>query len=281
MPDSPQQTNALSELTGGSKMPLVGLGTWPMVGEQAREIVATAIDAGYRSIDTSEQYGNEGAVGRGVRESGIPREEIFVTTKFNAKWHGEELVGQALSGSLERLGLDYVDLFLIHWPNPWQGRYVQAWEGMLRLRDEGLVRAIGVSNFLPSHIDRLLEATSVAPEVNQIELDPTLPRREWRAYHERHGILTEAWSPLGRGGDLLADPIVLELAAQHGKSAAQVVLRWHVEIGAAFVARSTSPQRVAQNIDLFDFELGEDGLRRLAAVDRGRAPARDPETHGH
>jgi 2,5-diketo-D-gluconate reductase A len=262
-------------------MPLVGLGTWPMVGDEAREVAGVAIEAGYRSLDTSEQYGNEDAVGAAVRESGVPREDLFVSTKLNAKWHGEDLVAEALDASLERLGLGYVDLFLIHWPNPWQGRYVDAWRGMLRLREEGRARAVGVSNFLPVHIDTLLEATGIAPEVNQIELDPTLPRDEWRAYHREHGIHTVGWSPLGRGGDLLADPVVVELARRHGKVPAQVILRWQIEAGAGFVARSTNPERIAHNIDLFDFELGAEGMRALAALDRGREPARDPETHGH
>ena len=273
--------SSTKRLSGGSSMPLVGLGTWPMVGEEAREVVGIAIDAGYRSIDTSEQYGNEDAVGAAVRESGVPRSELFVATKFNAKWHGEDLVAEALDASLDRLGLDYVDLLLIHWPNPWQGAFVDAWRGMLRLREERGALAIGVSNFLPKHIDELLAATGVAPEVNQIELDPTLPREEWRAYHRRHGIHTVGWSPLGRGGALLQHPIVAEVAEQHGKSPAQVMLRWQIEVGAGFVARSSNPARVVQNLDLFDFELGEEGMRRLAALDARRAPARDPESHGH
>lgn len=273
------QTHA--ELNDGAPMPRVGLGTWPLVGDEAREIVGTALELGYRLIDTSEQYGNEEAVGAAVRESTLPREEIFVTTKFNAKWHGLDLVADALEGSLERLGLDYVDLFLIHWPNPWQDRYVEAWEGMLPLRERGLARSVGVSNFLPSHLDRLIEATGVAPAVNQIELDPTLSHRARREYHLAHGILTEAWSPLGRGGDLLTHPVVLELADWRGKSPAQVLLRWQIEIGAAFVARSTNARRLAANIDIFDFSLGQTGMRAMDGLDAGRAPARDSETHGH
>ena len=269
------------QLSGGSWMPLVGFGTWPMVGEEAREAVGFAIEAGYRSIDTSEQYGNEEAVGAAVRDSQVPRADLFVTTKFNTKWHGEHLVAEALDASLHRLGLEYVDLLLIHWPNPWEGRFAEAWRGMLRLREERRVRAIGVSNFLPKHIHELLVATGAAPEVNQIELDPTLPRTEWRAYHRRRDIHTVGWSPLGRGGELLRHPVVLELAEQHGKSPAQVVLRWQIEVGAGFVARSTNRERIVQNLDLFDFTLGEEGMRRLAVLDEDREPARDPETHGH
>lgn len=262
-------------------MPLVGLGTWPMAGEEARRVVGIAVEVGYRAIDTSEQYGNEEAVGAALEEASVSREELFITTKLNVRWHGEVGVAEALERSLARLGLDFVDLFLIHWPNPWEGRYVDAWRGMLRLREDGRARAVGVSNFLPEHIDDLIEATGAAPEVNQIELDPSLPREEWRAYHRRHGIHTVGWSPLGRGGDLLTHPVVLDLAQRHQKSPAQVVLRWQLEVGAGFVARSTNAKRIAQNIDLFDFELGDEGMHRMEALNQGRKPARDPRTHGH
>jgi 2,5-diketo-D-gluconate reductase A len=268
-------------LAGGALMPRVGLGTWPMIGDEARDAVRCALAAGYRRIDTSEQYGNEDAVGRAIHDSGLPREQIFVTTKFNAKWHGEDLAQQAFDLAARRLGLDFVDLLLIHWPNPWLDRYVDAWKGLIRLRDDGKVRAIGTSNFTPSHIDRLLNETGVAPEVNQIELDPTLPRPAWRAYHDLHGIATEAWSPLGRGGALLSHPCVLELAQRYDRAPAQIVLRWHMELGLAVAVRSSNPKRIAQNNDIFDFRLTPDDLAALSVLDEGRAPARDPETHGH
>ena len=268
-------------LSGGSAMPALGLGTWPMVGDEAHSAVVAALAIGYRLIDTAEQYGNETPVGSAIRASPVRRDQIFVTTKFNAQWHGEELAGQGYAESLERLGLRYADLVLIHWPNPWLDRYVHAWKGLIRLRREGRVRAIGTSNFTEDHLRRLISETGVAPEVNQVELDPTLPRKALRAFHGAHGIVTEAWSPLGRGGALLSDPVVTEIAAHHGKSPAQIVLRWHVQVGVVPVARSSSPKRIAENLDVFDFELGDEELERLDSLDRGRTPARDPEAHGH
>jgi 2,5-diketo-D-gluconate reductase A len=262
-------------------MPRVGLGTWPMTGAEASRAVAQAIEAGYRLIDTSEQYGNEEAVGEGIRASGIAREDVFVTTKFNARWHGFDLARRAFRNSARRLGTEYVDLLLIHWPNPWLDRYVQAFDGLIKLREDGDVRAIGVSNFPPELIERLILETGVAPEVNQVELDPTLPRNEWRRYHEAHGIVTEAWSPLGRGGELLEHPVLRDIAAGHGKSPAQVVLRWHLELGGAFAARSSNPRRIAENIDVFDFGLSMAEMAALEALDEGRPPARDPYEHGH
>ena len=182
---------------------------------------------------------------------------------------------------MQRLGVDYLDLYLVHWPNPWLDRYVDAWKGLIALREAGAVHAIGTSNFLPAHIDRLLAETGVAPEVNQIELDPTLPQTERRAYHELHGIVTEAWSPLGRGGELLRDPIVRDLASRHGKSPAQVVLRWHVEHEVVPAPRSSNAERITENLDVFDFQLAPHELESLRVLDRGRAPERDPESHGH
>jgi 2,5-diketo-D-gluconate reductase A len=268
-------------LASGTLMPRIGLGTWPMVGDEARDTVRYALSVGYRLIDTSEQYGNEEPVGRAIRESGVPREEVFLTTKFNARWHGFELVQYACDEALKRLGTDYVDLFLIHWPNPWEDRYVDAWRGLLELRAQGKARAVGVSNFKPAHLDRLLAATGAVPEVNQIELDPTLPQVQRREYHARHGIVTEAWSPLGRGGALLRHPLILQLAERHGKSPAQVVLRWHIQVGVAFVARSSSPERIAQNINILDFDLSDEEMASFAALDEEREPMRDSDSHGH
>jgi 2,5-diketo-D-gluconate reductase A len=262
-------------------MPQIGFGTWPLVGDEARDAVGHALAAGYRLIDTSEQYANEEAVGLAVRASGVPREQLFLTTKFNVRWHGRDLARQACDASLRRLGTDYVDLLLIHWPNPWLDRYVDAWRGLIALRDDGRVRAIGVSNFLPEHIDRLIAETGVAPEVNQIELDPTLPQTGRRAYHDANGIATEAWGPLGRDGELLRHPIVVGLAETYLRTPAQIVLRWHLEQGIAFTARSSNPSRIAQNLDLLDFELSAADLGLLDELDEGRLPTRDPTTHGH
>ena len=269
------------QLANGAAMPRLGLGTWPMVGDEARAAVLHALSVGYRLIDTSEQYANEEAVGDAIRAGGIAREEVFITSKFNARWHGFDLVREACEASLRRLGVDYLDLYLVHWPNPWLDRYVEAWNGLIALRESGAVRAIGTSNFLPAHIDRLLAETGVAPEVNQIELDPTLPQTERRAYHKLHGIVTEAWSPLGRGGELLRDPVVRDLASRHGKSPAQVILRWHVEHEIVPAARSSNAERIAENLDIFDFQLALHELESLRVLDRGRAPERDPESHGH
>jgi 2,5-diketo-D-gluconate reductase A len=262
-------------------IPRVGFGTWPLVGDEARRAVTDALSLGYRLIDTSEQYGNEEAVGQALRDSGVPREELVVSTKFNAEWHGVELAARACDASLRRLGLDYLDLFLIHWPNPWLDRYADAWRGLIALREQGRVRAIGVSNFLEAHLDRLIAETGVVPAVNQVELDPTLPRTELRAYHDAHGIVTQAWGPLGRDGRLLRDPVVVELARRHGVSPAQVVLRWHLEHGLAFTARASARERIAQNIALFDFSLDAEDLELMRSLDAGRAPGRDPERHGH
>jgi len=263
------------------ELPRVGFGTWPLRGDEARRAVGDALSLGYRLIDTAEQYGNEEEVGRAIRSSGVPREDVFVSSKFNARWHGVELVQHACDAALARLGTDYLDLFLIHWPNPWLGRYVDAWRGLIALREHGKVRSIGVSNFVEAHLDRLIAETGVVPEVNQIELDPTLPRTDLRAYHDTHGIVTQAWGPLGRDGRLLREPVVVELARRHGISPAQVVLRWHLEQGLAFTARSSVREEIAENIALFDFALGPEDLELMRALDTGRAPTRDPERHGH
>ena len=268
-------------LAHGASMPQLALGTWPMTGEQARDAVVQAIQAGYRHIDTAQQYGNEEAVGEGLRASGLPREDLFVTTKFNAEWHGEDLAQQACVAAAKRLGVDYLDLLLIHWPNPWLDRYVSAWQGLIKCVDGGRVRAIGTSNFKPSHLDRLIAETGVAPDVNQIQLDPTLARAQTRAYHDAHGIVTASWSPLGRGGDLLDQPVITDLAARYAKSPAQIVLRWHMELGLAAAPRSTNAHRMAENLDIFDFGLTAPEVSSITALDRGESAARDSDTEGH
>jgi 2,5-diketo-D-gluconate reductase A len=252
-----------------------------MTGDQARDTVVQAIEVGYRRIDTAEQYGNEAAVGEGMRASGLAREELFVTTKFNARWHGEELAQQACRAAAQRLRVEYLDLLLIHWPNPWLDQYVAAWRGLTKLLADGSVRAIGTSNFKPSHLDRLLEETAVAPDVNQIQLDPTLARDKSRAYHDAHGIVTEAWSPLGRGGAVLKAPVITELADRYAKSPAQVVLRWHVELGLAAAPRSSNAARLAENLDIFDFHLTAQEVAAISSLDQGDAGARDSDTEGH
>jgi 2,5-diketo-D-gluconate reductase A len=268
-------------LANGVEMPALGFGTSPMGDGQAEGAVTEAIRAGYRLVDTAENYRNEGGVGRGIRASGVDRDEIFVTTKFNKRWHGEAEARQAFANSAERLGLDHIDLLLIHWPNPRKDRYVEAWRGLLRLLEDSKVRAVGVSNFKSAHLDRLLDETGVAPHVNQIELDPTHSRPEQRAYHAAHGIVTESWSPIGAGGDLLAEPAIVDLARRRSRTPAQIVLRWHVQLGLIPIPKTSKPERMAENIDVFDFELSEGEMDELAALHGHGAEPVDSDRFGH
>jgi 2,5-diketo-D-gluconate reductase A len=268
-------------LANGAAMPALGLGTSPMGDDEAEAAVAAAIRAGYRLVDTAENYRNERGVGRGIRASGVDRDEIFVTTKFNRRWHGEEEAQQAFANGAERLGLERIDLLLIHWPNPDRGRYVDAWRGLLKLLEDGRVRAIGVSNFKPAHIDRLLDETGVAPHVNQIELNPHVVRADERRHHTAHGIVTESWSPIGKGGDLLDEPAIDEIAAAHGRTPAQVVLRWHVQLGLVPIPKTSRPARLAENIDVFNFELTDGEVDRIAALDGQGDDVTDSDRFGH
>jgi 2,5-diketo-D-gluconate reductase A len=268
-------------LANGVDMPALGLGTSPMNDEETEATVAAAIRAGYRLIDTAENYGNERGVGRGIRASGVDRDDVFVTTKFNERWHGFEEAQKAFANSAERLGLDRIDLLLIHWPVPKKDRYVDAWRGLVELLEDGKVRAVGVSNFKPAHIDRLLEATGVAPHVNQVQLDPRIGRSDQRSYHEAHGIVTESWSPIGAGGDLLADATIGDVARAHGKTPAQIVLRWHIQLGLVPIPKTSKPERLAENIDVFDFELSSAEMGRIGALDRHGEGAVDSDRFGH
>jgi 2,5-diketo-D-gluconate reductase A len=268
-------------LANGVPMPALGLGTSPMDDEETEATVVAALRTGYRLIDTAENYRNERGVGLGIRASGVDRDEVFVTTKFNERWHGFEETQQAFANSAERLGVDHIDLLLIHWPVPKKDRYVDAWRGLVKLLEDGKVRAIGVSNFKPAHIDRLLDATGVAPHVNQIQLDPRIPRADQRSYHAAHGIVTESWSPLGQGGDLLAEPTITEIARRRSKTPAQIVLRWHVQRGLIPIPKTSKPQRLAENIDVFDFELGSDEMDEITGLDRHGEGAVDSDRFGH
>jgi 2,5-diketo-D-gluconate reductase A len=270
------------ELAHGAAMPVVGLGTWPMDDAEAERVVAEAIGLGYRLVDTAENYKNERGVGLGLKASGVAREDLFVTTKFNKEWHGVDLAAEACERGLDRLGLDYLDLLLIHWPNPQHGHYVEAWEGLGRLLESGRVKAIGTSNFKPAHLDRIIEATGVIPDVNQIQLSPLTTRLEARAYHKERGIVTQSWSPIGgQGGEVREEPKVLQLAEKYGKTPVQVILRWHLDSGLTAVAKSSDAERLTQNLDVFDFELEPEDVMSLAALDQGEAAAADSDSFGH
>ncbi|WP_229119153.1 aldo/keto reductase [Enemella evansiae] len=270
----------LMRLAGGAEMPQVALGTWPMDDTEVETAIRSAVEIGYRHVDTAENYGNEVGVGRAIRDCGLPREDLFVTTKFNRRWHSDPAAG--LAGNLERLGLDHVDLLLIHWPNPDQDAYLQAWQGMLRLREQGLTRAIGTSNFKPAHLDRLITETGATPEVNQIELHPWLDRPAERAYQSAHGIVTEGWSPLGRDTGLMQDQTVQQVAAAHGRTPGQVLLRWAVQLGCAVAPKSANPQRQQENLTIFDFALSSEELDLLSGLQppAGMAPV-DSDEFGH
>lgn len=267
-------------LSNGVSMPAIGLGTWPMTDAEAEIAVDGALRNGWRLIDTAENYGNEIGVGRGIRASGIDRSEIFVTTKFNKKWHSIEGVRTACEASLRRLGLDRIDLLLVHWPNPDQNRYVEAVEGLFRVLDAGLVRAIGVSNFKTTHLRRLFER-GLVPHVNQIQIDPWHRRDDVVALDREKGIVTESWSPIGRAGPLLADPVVTEVAAAHGRTPAQILLRWHVEQGLVPLPKSSDPKRQAENLAVFDFELSANERAALDGLDRPNDAVLDSDVFGH
>ncbi|MFK3985427.1 aldo/keto reductase [Micromonospora sp. NPDC050397] len=279
--NSPAAIAPTRPLANGAAIPQIGLGTWPMSNAEAEVAVAQAIEIGYRMVDTAYKYGNEEGVGRGLRASGVPREELFVTSKLNGEWHGVREAQQAFDDSVKRLGVDYLDLFLIHWPMPWQDRYVQAYEGLTKLLADGRVRAIGLSNFKPAHIERVLAATGVTPDVDQIQLSPQVTRDASRAYNSEHGIVTQSWGPIGQGGDLLADPSVTEIAQRYGRSPAQIVLRWHLELGLVPIPKTTSPERMRSNIEVFDFQLTPSEVAALSALDRGEETADDSDTVGH
>jgi 2,5-diketo-D-gluconate reductase A len=266
-------------LNNGVEIPQFGFGVFQIPPAETARVVRTALDAGYRHIDTAQGYGNEEGVGQAVRESGLARDEVFITTKLGNSRHGDP--DAALDESLKRLGTDQVDLFLIHWPRPAEDRYVEAWRGLERLAADGRARAIGVSNFQVPHLRRLAAETGTVPAVNQIELHPRLTQVELREYHREHGIATEAWSPLAKCGDLLRDQRLLDLADRYDRTPAQVVLRWHVQHGLLAVAKSEDPERQRQNIRVFDFELSPEEIAALDALDRGEAAATDSDAFGH
>jgi 2,5-diketo-D-gluconate reductase A len=259
-------------------MPQLGFGVWQVPDDVAEKSVATAINAGYRSIDTAKMYANEEGTGRAVRDNGVPRAELFITTKLWNNDHGYDSTLRAFDDSLARLGLDYLDLYLIHWPVPSQDRYLDSWKAFEKLYGDGRVRAIGVSNFTVETLTRVLDSSDVVPAINQIELHPNFPQAEMRAFHAEHGIATEAWSPLGQGQGLLDDPVLAKIAASHGRSPAQVVLRWHIQLGNVVIPKSVTPSRIVENIDVFDFTLDDQDMSAIAALDNGTRIGPDPAT---
>ncbi|NQD88899.1 aldo/keto reductase [Paenarthrobacter sp. CM16] len=271
----------LIELNDGYRIPQLGLGTWPLNDAEVADAVVEAVSHGYRHVDTAKKYGNEKGVGDGIRACGVSREELFITTKLDGEFQGSGKAAAGLEGCLERLGLEYVDLLLIHWPLPRRGDFVSTWKTFEELRASGKARSIGVSNFKPAHLDQLFRETDVVPAVNQIQVSPSIPRPAARAYNERHGIVTESYSPLGASSDLLNAPVLVGIGGKYGKTPGQVVLRWHVQQGLVAIPKTSNPQRMKENLDIFDFELDHDDLTRLQTLDAGPDAGVDSDVQGH
>lgn len=266
-------------LRDGNEIPQLGLGTYPMTDAQAEVAVSEAIARGYRLIDTAVNYENETGVGRGVLRSGTDRGDIFVQSKLPGRDHGYEGAMRSIEGTLERMGLDYLDAYLIHWPNPSQNLYVDTWRALIKLQEEGTVKSIGVSNFLPEHIDRLIEETGVTPAINQIELHPYSQKKDWAAYNTDHAILTQCWSPLGRKTDMLKNSVLAGIAAEVGKSVAQVILRWEVQNSYLPIPKSSNTERMEANLDVFSWELTDDQMDAITALEADVGRGFDPNTH--
>jgi diketogulonate reductase-like aldo/keto reductase len=268
-------------LNDGTAIPAIGFGTWPLKGRDATEAVLSALEAGYRLVDTAVNYDNEREVGEAVRTSGIPREQIRVTSKIPGRHHAYDDAIRSTHESLERLGLDHLDLHLIHWPNPSDGLFPETWRALVDLQQQGVVTTIGVSNFTEAHLRRIIDDTGVTPAVNQVELHPLFPQEQLRAVNERLGIRTESWSPLGKRQAPFAEPAVTGPAQRLGVSPAQVVLRWQVQLGAVPIPKSATPERQRANLDVFGFELTEDEMAAITALGRpdGRLFGGDPDTH--
>jgi len=263
-------------LRDDNEIPQLGFGVFQVPPEDTADVVTRALDTGYRHIDTAAAYENEAEVGQAFHASGLDRDDVFITTKCFNTDHGYEEAKHALRQSLGRLGLDFVDLYLIHWPVPSQDRYVETWKAFIEMQSEGLVRSIGVSNFQPAHLARLIDETGVTPAVNQVELHPRLQQPGLRREHEDRGIVTEAWSPLAQGA-VLDDPAILEIAEEHGVTAGQVVIRWHLELGNVVIPKSVTPERIEQNFDVFGFHLSPAQMAAIEALDAGDRTGPDPD----
>ncbi|OBI83921.1 aldo/keto reductase [Mycobacterium sp. E740] len=264
-------------LNDGNSIPQVGLGVWQTPPEDTERAVATALEAGYRHIDTAAAYRNERGVGQAVAKSGLPRDDVFITTKL---WNADQGYYSTLSAfdkSMERLALDYLDLYLIHWPLPANGAFVETFEAFAHLREQGRIRSIGVSNFAPEHLRALIDATGIVPAVNQVELHPMLAQQELREVHAQLGVATEAWSPLGQGS-LLSHETVVSIAEAHGKTPAQVLIRWHIQLGNIVIPKSVTPERIVSNFDVFGFELSEQDMASISALGDGTRLGPDPRT---
>lgn len=282
LPAMPAPAAPTRKLVHGAEIPMLGLGTAQVVGDEVVRQVATAVAAGFQLIDTAEDYHNEEGVGEGLRASGVDRSVVFLTSKLNARWHSVDGVRQALEASLERLGTDYLDLFLVHWPNPGQDRYVDAVRGLEALREEGLLKAIGVSNFKPAHLQRVIDETGIIPDVNQVELSPYSTRPDVRAIDDTYGIATQSWSPLGASSTALReDSRLTSIAERLDMTPTQIILRWHVQLGLVAIPRSTNPAHLAENIGIFDVELTGEDMAAISAFHRGDAELTDSDVFGH
>ena len=268
-------------LNDGTTLPAIGFGTYPLRGDEGVTAIVSAIEAGYRLIDSAVNYENEREVGEAVRRCGLPRDQVQVASKLPGRHHGYDDAIRSVHESLERLGLDYLDLHLIHWPNPSVGKYDEAWRALVDLREQGLVRSIGVSNFTETHLERIIADTGVTPAVNQVELHPYFPQVGMREVHARLGIQTESWSPLGKRSAPFTEPPVAQAAERHGVTPGQVILRWQVQLGSIPVPKSATPERQRVNLDVFGFELGDDEMAAITALGRpdGRLFGGDPDTH--
>lgn len=265
-------------LNDGVTLPAVGFGTYRLNGSVGVADIATAIESGYRLLDSAFNYENEGALGVAVRKAGIPREELRIASKLPGRHHRFDEALATIEESLYRARLDYYDLYLIHWPNPGTGLYVEAWRALIEARKRGLVRSIGVCNFLPAHLERIMSETGVVPVLNQVELHPYFPQAEQRAFNKAHGIVTQSWSPLGRANLLLQDPTLGSIARALGRTVVQVILRWHVQLGAIPIPKAASRERQIENLSIFDFELSSADMAAIAALARpdGRTFGQDP-----
>ncbi len=265
------------KLNSGATIPQLGFGVFQIDPQDTAATVRTALEIGYRHIDTAQMYGNEAEVGEAIATSGVPRDELFVTTKCNNSNHGYDDSQRALDESLSKLRLDHVDLYLIHWPLPGKDLYVQTWKGLEQAAKDGKARSVGVSNFQSHHLDRLAQETDTVPAVNQIELHPHLQQPEMREYDQRHGIATEAWSPIGQGKGVIDEDRIVAIAKAHGKTPAQVTLRWHVQLGNIIFPKSVTDYRIRENFDIFDFEITDEEMSAIGALDQGKRLGPDPD----